>query len=68
MIIKNNTNGKRVSLSKAKWDALGKQQKAGFTVESESESLVTDQVVENKIVRKPVEEKPEIVKKKDKKK
>lgn len=68
MIIKNNTNGKKITLSKEKWNALNKQQKAGFTVESEVDNLVSDQVVENKIVRKPIVEEKIVAPKKDNKK
>lgn len=45
MIIKNNTNGKEVTISKAAWESMSKTAKAGFSIISHEDSVEKVQIV-----------------------
>lgn len=47
MIIRNNTNGKEVTLTNSAFQSLSRVAKANFTIISEEDSKLTDQIVKS---------------------
>ena len=49
MIIKNNTNGKSIEVTKEQWDSFGKRVKAGYTILNPDDAPASNQIVAKKL-------------------